>query len=74
MPAVDMVQTGKNIEEICGKAGVTPKDIQNACGLTTANAVYKWRQGQCLPTVDNLAVIAFLCGVKIDDIVSLKMI
>ena len=42
MPVIDMTATGKNIKKMCIANGLSVKDIQNACGFTTGNAVYKW--------------------------------
>ena len=69
MPVIDMIATGHNIHETCINAGLTPKDIQEACGLTTRNAVYKWMNGVCMPTIDNMVIIADLFGVSLDELV-----
>jgi len=47
---------------------LTVKDLQDAFGFGTPQAIYKWQQGLALPTIDNLVVLAALLGVKIDDI------
>ena len=72
MPMVDMDGTGKNIRFVMDRAGKTVKDIQQACGLTTCNAIYKWLNGVCMPTVDNLVIIAFICGVTVNDIIAVR--
>lgn len=69
MPTVDIAATGKNIRAKMDAAGKTVKDIQNACGLTTGNAVYKWIGGACMPTIDNMVIIADICGVTVNDII-----
>ena len=69
MPTIDIAATGKNIREKMNAAGKTVKDVQNACGFTTGNAVYKWINGICMPTIDNMVIIADMCGVTINDIV-----
>lgn len=74
MPVVDVVATGQNIRDMMAIAGKTAKDIQNACGLTTCNAVYKWMHGACMPTIDNIVIIADMCGVTINDIVITKRV
>ena len=72
MPIIDVEKTGNNIKQIIENAGKTVKDIQNACGLSTGNAVYKWINGKCMPTIDNLVIIADLCDVTINDIIITK--
>ena len=56
MPTIDVAATGDNIRSMCISAGVTPKDMQDACGLTTRNAVYKWLNGTAVPNIDNLVI------------------
>ena len=50
------------------RAGLTVRDIQDFFGFSTPQAIYKWQRGTAMPTVDNLAVLAAVLGVKIDDI------
>ena len=45
------------------------KDLQDIFGFTNPQAIYKWQQGQALPTIDNMAVLASVFSVKIDDII-----
>lgn len=68
IPAIDMAKTGKNITVLRIRAGLTVKDLQDAFGFATPQAIYKWQHGAALPTIDNLVVLAVLLGVKIDDI------
>lgn len=72
MPTIDVAATGDNIRSMCISAGVTPKDMQDACGLTTRNAVYKWLNGTAVPNIDNLVIIADILGTTIDKIISIK--
>ncbi len=68
IPVIDMTATGINITRMRIDAGLTVKDVQDVFGFSTPQAIYKWQRGTALPTVDNLAVLAVLFGVKIDDI------
>lgn len=68
MPIVDMIQTGQNIGRLRKQAGLSTAQLQNALGLSSPRAIFKWQRGDCLPTVDNLVVMAALFGVRIDDI------
>ncbi len=68
MPVIDMTATGVNIARLRAVAGLTVRDLQDVFGFNTPQAIYKWQRGTALPTVDNLAVLAALFGVKIDDI------
>ena len=68
MPAIDMVATGKNIEMLRKAAGISVKDLQDAFGFRTPQAIYKWQRGDAMPTIDNLVILAAVFEVKIDDI------
>ena len=44
LPVVNPVKTGLNITRLRKAAGLTVKDIQNAFGFTTPQAIYKWQR------------------------------
>ena len=68
VPVIDMTATGINITRMRIRAGLTVRDIQDIFGFSTPQAIYTWQRGTAMPTVDNLAVLAAVLGVKIDDI------
>ncbi len=68
MPVIDLAATGLNIARLRVRAGLRVRDLQDIFGFGTPQAIYKWQRGDTLPTVDNLAVLAAVFGVKIDDI------
>ena len=74
MPTIDMIKTGQNIVFLRKKAGLKVKDIQEAFGFSTPQAIYKWQKGIALPSVDNLVILAKLLNVKIDDIIIIEEI
>ena len=67
-PVIDMTATGQNIVRLRKRAGLTVKDLQDIFGFATPQAIYKWQRGTAMPTRDNSAVLATVCGVMIDDI------
>ena len=68
-PTIDMMATGQKITNLMNQAGMTVRDIQNVFGFSNPQAIYKWRRGQSVPTIDNLIVLAAVLKVKIDDII-----
>ena len=58
MPIIDMAATGRKIHDLRVAAGMTIRDIQDACGVS-ATAVTKWQKGCAVPTIDNRARQAF---------------
>ncbi len=69
IPIIDMTKTGQNIVFLRKQAGLSVRDLQDAFGFGTPQALYKWQQGLALPTIDNLVVLAALLGVGMDDII-----
>lgn len=67
-PVIDMTATGQNIVRLRKRAGLTVKDLQDIFGFATPQAIYKWQRGMAMPTLDNIAVLAAVFGVMIDDI------
>lgn len=53
-PVIDLVATGNNIRRLRIERGLTVRDIQSYFGFEEPRAVYKWQNGESLPTVDNL--------------------
>ena len=43
-PVIDMAATGRNIHDLRVAAGMTIRDVQDACGVS-ATAVTKWQRG-----------------------------
>ena len=72
MPIIDMVETGNNIRTLRDLAGLNNTDIANALGFTTKNAIYKWLNGESLPSLDNIVILANILGVTIDEIIITK--
>lgn len=66
---VDITATGENIKRLMVENKVTYKDIQYALCFNTPQAIYKWMRGECLPSIDNMIVLADMFNCKIDDIV-----
>ena len=67
-PSINMVKTGEKIETMRKAAGLSVKDLQQIFGFSTPQAIYKWQKGTALPTLDNMVLLAYVLGVKVDDI------
>lgn len=72
IPTINLTATGQNINRKRLEAGIEVKDIQEACGFSSPNAVYKWIHGQNLPTIDNIIILASLLNVSINDILVIE--
>lgn len=72
MPIINLESTGCRIKELMKENDVKVRDIQNRFGFATPQAIYKWLHGTCLPTVDNLVILASILNVKVDDILMVE--
>lgn len=69
IPCVNVPATGANINRLRMEAGLSVKDIQEICGFSTPQAVYKWIHGACMPTIDNIVILAAVFRVAMDEII-----
>lgn len=67
-PVIDLTATGNNIKRLRVERGLTVRDLQDYFGFEEPRAIYKWQNGQCLPTVDNLYALGHLLRVPVDEI------
>ena len=68
VPVIDLKATGQNIKTLRMAAGISVRELQTILGFTNPQAIYKWQNGDSLPTVDNLVILASVLGVTIDEI------
>ena len=68
VPVIDLAATGRNITKLRVKAGISVRDLQTVMGFTNPQAIYKWQNGCCLPSIDNLVVLAAVLGTTVDEI------
>lgn len=67
-PMIDMAATGENILQLRKSNGLTILDMQRWLNFAEPCAIYKWQQGECLPSEDNLRGLSALFHVPIDRI------
>ena len=68
IPVIDMTATGRNIDRLRRKAGLTVRQLQAVFGFSTPQAIYKWQRGDTMPTLDNIVALAAVFGVTVEDI------
>ena len=69
IPVIDTAATGRNIAVLRKQNGMTVRDLQKVFGFASPQAIYKWQRGDCMPSIDNIVVLAFVFGVAVDDII-----
>ena len=72
VPVVDMKLTGQNIASLRVQRGISVRDLQQMLGIATPQAIYKWQRGETLPTIENLAALACILDVSIEEILSVN--
>ena len=65
---IDVAKTGTNIKRLCVEKGVKVSDLVYGMQIS-APAVYKWMNGEGIPSLDNMIRLADLLGVTVDEIV-----
>ncbi|MCR5096598.1 MAG: helix-turn-helix domain-containing protein [Erysipelotrichaceae bacterium] len=65
---IDMIGTGNNISRLRKLNSLSIKDVQEAMGFNTPQAIYKWIRGEAIPSVDNLVILSELFNTTIDEI------
>ena len=67
-PAINMINTGHNIEILRKQHGLSVKQLQTILGFATPQAIYKWQNGSSLPSIDNLIALSVIFSVPIEKI------
>ncbi len=70
--SIDLAETGRHLEELINKSGISVKKIQSILHLSCPQPVYRWMRGQMLPTVDHLYVLAKLFSVHMEELLVQK--
>ena len=68
-PVIDMKNTGKKLKWLKEAHKLTSREIADYLGFTSKRAIYRWFQGESLPTVDNLFALSKLFGVSMDEMI-----
>lgn len=72
MPTIDVELTGERIKMLMDERGMSVKDVRESLGDGSLVAIYKWINGQHLPSIDNLVILSRVFGVPIEGILVVK--
>lgn len=67
-PTIDVKATGRNIERLRSKQGLTVQELQEFFGFETPSVIYQWQRGEALPSVDNLYALSAVLRVTMNEI------
>lgn len=59
---------GKRIRQLIREKGYSVRDIQEAMGFESPQAVDKWLSGKCLPNLDNFLILSKILHTSTEDI------
>ena len=68
-PVIDMRATGTHIKELMDTRELSVQDVQEAMGLASPQAVYRWLRGSNMPSVDNLYALSRYLNTSMDDMI-----
>ena len=68
-PVIDMQATGTHIKELMDVRELSVQNVQDAMGLASPQAVYRWLRGSNMPSVDNLFALSRYLNVQMDDVI-----
>ncbi len=71
-PTINLKKTGDNITRLMKKNSLKTSKLQEVFGFENPQAIYKWRRGECLPSIDNLVILAEVFNVTIDKILIIE--
>lgn len=64
-----MRTTGTHIKELMIAQDISVQDVQEAMGLASPQAVYRWLKGSNMPSVDNLYALSRYLNTSMDDMI-----
>lgn len=71
IPVINTEGTAKRIKEHIQKAG--RRKVAEACGVSMQAVIY-WENGNNLPQLDNIVIIASVCDCHVEDLLELDAV
>lgn len=68
-PTIDLKATGRSITDHMQRRGIKVSDVCEFMGFMNPQAVYKWKRGETLPSVDNLMALSMLLNVSVENLI-----
>lgn len=65
---LDMIMTGQRLRDMIAKKGYSIKDIQKKLNLSCPQPVYRWLNGQNMPSLDNLYMLSSILDTPMEDL------
>ena len=68
-PVIDLSATGMHLKELMNARKLSVQDVQEAMGLASPQAVYRWLNGSNMPSVDNLFALSRYLDISMEDVI-----
>lgn len=68
-PIILQEETAKRISDLIKNSNYKVSQLQNLFCFESPQAIYNWKEGKSLPSLDNLYRLAYFLNTKIDDII-----
>lgn len=69
---LDAVLTGRKIKGLLTERGHSVREIQMMLNLSCLQPVYRWMNGQALPSIDNLYMLHRILEIHMEDMLVAK--
>ena len=70
--ALDRKLTGRKIGSLIITSDFTYEEVAYALGLNSSRVIYEWISGRKLPNIENLANLARMFNVRMEDVIVLR--
>lgn len=74
MYRINLELTGKKLNRILTKAGISARQIQNMLSIGSVQSVYRWYRGETLPTVDHLYDLSRILNCHMEELLAFSVI
>ena len=68
-PSINLEATAENIKKYIQASNLKISELQNLFGFGNPQAIYYWRDGKFLPSIDNLFRLAYFLHTSVEDLV-----
>jgi len=69
---LDKKLTGRKIGSLIATSKFTYEEVASVLGLASPRVIYEWVSGRKLPSIENLANLARMFNVKMEDVIVLR--
>ena len=72
-PVILPSETANNISNYIKASNLKIKDLQNLFGFEQPQAIYNWRSGKDLPSIDNRVKLAHFLNTTVDTLIAVDL-